>query len=78
MNCLANIAVVSWTGSAGADFYTATITQEDGQFKSCSSDIDQCGMPSIDCGHNYTVTVVASNDMCDSDPTEADMLQSGE
>lgn len=78
MNCLANIAVVSWTSSAGADFYTATVRQEDGAWKSCSSDGDQCGLPSIDCGQNYTITVVASNEMCDSDPSEANMLQSGE
>uniref|UniRef100_A0A8P4G5R4 Fibronectin type-III domain-containing protein n=1 Tax=Dicentrarchus labrax TaxID=13489 RepID=A0A8P4G5R4_DICLA len=76
MNCLSNIAVVSWTGSAGADFYTATVTQEDGQSKSCWSDSEQCGMPNLHCGQNYTVTVVASNEKCDSDPSEANTLQS--
>nr|XP_046247875.1 uncharacterized protein LOC124060678 [Scatophagus argus] len=76
MNCLSNIAVVSWTGSAGAEFYTATVTQEDGQSKSCWSDSEQCGMPNVHCGQNYTVTVVASNEKCISDPSEADMLQS--
>ncbi|KAK9519631.1 hypothetical protein VZT92_022346 [Zoarces viviparus] len=76
MNCIANIAVVSWTGSAGAEFYTATVTQEDGQSRSCWSDSTQCGMPGIQCGQNYTVTVVASNEKCDSDPSEADTLQS--
>uniref|UniRef100_A0A3B4UUE8 Fibronectin type-III domain-containing protein n=1 Tax=Seriola dumerili TaxID=41447 RepID=A0A3B4UUE8_SERDU len=77
MNCLSNIAVVSWTGSAGAEFYTAKVTQEDGQSKTCSSDSEQCGMPNIQCGQNYTVTVVASNEKCDSDPSKADTLQSG-
>ncbi|XP_059196342.1 uncharacterized protein LOC131977156 [Centropristis striata] len=76
MNCLSNIAVVSWTGSAGADFYTATVTQEDGQSSSCWSDDGQCGMPNLQCGQNYTVTVVASNEKCNSDPSEADTLQS--
>lgn len=77
MNCLSNIAVVSWTGSAGADFYTATVMQEDGQSTSCWSDSEQCGMPNVPCGKNYTVMVVASNDMCNSDPSEAGTLQSG-
>ncbi|KAL7397583.1 hypothetical protein ABVT39_024505 [Epinephelus coioides] len=76
MTCHANIAVVSWTASAGSEFYTATVMQEDGQSSSCWSDSEQCGMPNIRCGQNYTVTVVASNGKCNSDPSEADMLQS--
>ncbi|XP_067454263.1 serine-rich adhesin for platelets [Thunnus thynnus] len=76
MNCLSNIAVISWTGSAGAQFYTATVTQEDGQSQSCWSDSEHCGMPNVHCGQNYTVTVVASNEKCNSYPSEADTLQS--
>ena len=78
MNCIFNIAVVSWTGSAGAEFYTATVTAEDGQSKSCLSDNEQCAMPNVPCGQNYTVTVLASNKICDSDPSDADILQSGD
>lgn len=78
MNCISNIAVVAWTASAGAEFYTATVTQENGQSKSCWSDNEQCSMPNVQCGQNYTVTVVASNKKCDSDPSKATTLQSGE
>lgn len=78
MNCIFNIAAVSWTGSAGADFYTATVTQRDGQSLSCYSDEEQCGIPNVQCGQNYTVTVVATRGDCQSDPSEPDMLQSGE
>ncbi|XP_067369826.1 mucin-3B [Channa argus] len=76
VSCLSNIAVVSWTGSAGALFYTATVTQGDGQSKSCWSDNEQCGMPNINCGQNYSVTVIASNKQCDSDPSKGNTLQS--
>ncbi|TMS20668.1 Fibronectin type III domain-containing protein 7 [Larimichthys crocea] len=76
MNCIFNIAAVSWTGSAGADFYTATVTQRDGQSLSCYSDEEQCGIPNVQCGQNYTVTVVATRGDCQSDPSEPDMLQS--
>ncbi|KAK2835181.1 hypothetical protein Q5P01_015665 [Channa striata] len=76
VNCVSNIAVVSWTRSAGALFYTATVTQSDGQSKSCWSDNEQCGMPNINCGQNYTVTVIGSNTQCHSDPSKANTLQS--
>uniref|UniRef100_A0A672I691 Fibronectin type-III domain-containing protein n=1 Tax=Salarias fasciatus TaxID=181472 RepID=A0A672I691_SALFA len=70
MNCVADIAVVSWTPSAGAEFYTATVTMEDGRSKSCWSDSEHCGMPNIYCGQNYTVTVVASNKKLPCIPTD--------
>ncbi|KAG7513796.1 fibronectin type III domain-containing protein 7 [Solea senegalensis] len=76
MNCLSNIALVSWISSADADFYTATITLEDGQSKSCWSTGEPCGISNVLCGKNYTVTVVASNDECNSDPSEPTILQS--
>lgn len=78
MNCISNIAVVSWTGSAGAEYYIAKVRTEDGQSSSCWSDSEQCAMPNVLCGQNYTVTVVASNMKCNSDPSKGDPLQSGE
>ncbi|XP_062419461.1 uncharacterized protein LOC119216595 [Pungitius pungitius] len=76
MNCVSNIAVVSWTGSAGAEFYTATLTRTDGQAQNCWSDSTQCGMSGVACGQNYSVMVVASNEKCNSDPIEGETLQS--
>uniref|UniRef100_A0A3B3BWR1 Fibronectin type-III domain-containing protein n=1 Tax=Oryzias melastigma TaxID=30732 RepID=A0A3B3BWR1_ORYME len=76
MNCISHIAMVSWTGSAGAEFYTTTVKPMDGESKSCWSDREKCSMPHVPCGQNYTVTVIASNKMCDSDPSAADVLQS--
>ncbi|XP_068176517.1 fibronectin type III domain-containing protein 7-like [Antennarius striatus] len=76
MNCVSNIAVVSWNRSEGAEFYTAVVMEEDGQATSCWSDSEECGIPNVICGKNYTVTVVASNKDCHSDPSEMDTLQS--
>nr|XP_019965387.1 PREDICTED: uncharacterized protein LOC109644441 [Paralichthys olivaceus] len=76
VNCVSNIAVVSWTGSAGAEFYIATVTMEDAQSIACWSDSNECGMPNLVCGQNYSVTVIASNGDCNSDPSEVDILTS--
>ncbi|MEQ2211430.1 hypothetical protein XENOCAPTIV_000725 [Xenoophorus captivus] len=76
LNCLSNIALLSWTGSAGAEFYTATVTAEDGHTMSCASDSEQCAIPNIQCGKSNIVTVVGSNRICDSDPSKAGILQS--
>ncbi|XP_061739473.1 uncharacterized protein LOC133540674 [Nerophis ophidion] len=76
MNCEAEIAVISWSASAGAEFYTATMTREDGQTHGCWSEGVRCGVPDVPCGENYTVTVVASNGNCHSESSEESMLQS--
>uniref|UniRef100_A0A667X0J4 Fibronectin type-III domain-containing protein n=1 Tax=Myripristis murdjan TaxID=586833 RepID=A0A667X0J4_9TELE len=78
VDCLSNIAVVSWASSEGADFYLATATHEDGQIETCMSDDLQCGMPNLRCGENYTITVSALSQQCTSDPSEGDILQTGE
>ncbi|XP_055077407.1 fibronectin-like [Periophthalmus magnuspinnatus] len=76
MNCVANIAVVSWNRSAGADYYTATVMSEEGTSHSCWSDNDQCGIPNLRCGQDYSVSVVASNKACNSDPSKESKLTS--
>ncbi|XP_027882788.1 uncharacterized protein fndc7b [Xiphophorus couchianus] len=76
LNCLSNIALLSWTGSAGAEFYTATVMPEDGQPMSCASENAQCAIPNIPCGKRNLVTVVGSNGICDSDHSMSDILQS--
>ncbi|KAJ3599685.1 hypothetical protein NHX12_033641 [Muraenolepis orangiensis] len=76
MDCLSNIAVVTWTASAGAEFYTAAVTGADGQSESCLSGSEQCGTPNLECGRNYSVTVTASRLSCDSEPSLPRALQS--
>lgn len=79
MDCLSNIAVVTWAVSeGGAEYYTTTVEHEDGQSKSCMSSSFQCGMPDLRCGQNYTVTVTASNQHCHSDPSVVNTLTTGE
>lgn len=76
MTCVANIAVISWNNSGGADYYTATVTSEKGTSHSCWSDNNQCGIPNLRCGQPYTVSVVASNEACNSNPSEESQLMS--
>lgn len=77
IDCLSNIAVVMWMRSAGAEFYTALVTNRDGMSESCMSSSQQCGTPHLDCGENYTVTVIASREGCDSYASEPNTLLSG-
>uniref|UniRef100_A0A672I5S4 Fibronectin type-III domain-containing protein n=1 Tax=Salarias fasciatus TaxID=181472 RepID=A0A672I5S4_SALFA len=65
---------VSSTVEIQTGMRATSLTMEDGRSKSCWSDSEHCGMPNIYCGQNYTVTVVASNKKCDSDPSEPDTL----
>ena len=80
MDCLSSIALVTWNASAGAEFYTATVTAEDDESDSetCMSSTQQCGIADLSCGRSYTVVVTASNQQCNSDPSTLGFLQSGE
>ncbi|CAL8396350.1 unnamed protein product [Boreogadus saida] len=75
MDCLSNIAVVTWSASAGAEYYTAAVTDWQGG-ATCMSSSEQCGMANLGCGQNYTVTVTASRQNCPSEPSAPSTLQS--
>lgn len=77
-NCFTNIARLSWNASAGAIFYTATVMTKGGQSYNCTSVSKQCAISTVPCGLNTSVTVVASNTICNSELSEVNMLQSGE
>ncbi|KAL1022755.1 hypothetical protein UPYG_G00031900 [Umbra pygmaea] len=75
MDCLSNIAVVTWlVPEGGAEYYTATALHTSGQSETCMSSTFSCGMPGLLCGQNYSITVTASNQQCQSDPSVGHIL----
>ncbi|XP_076010518.1 fibronectin type III domain-containing protein 7-like [Genypterus blacodes] len=82
LDCISNIVAISWTASAGAEFYTAKVIGEGGDEYDCMSQGTACGMANLACGQNYTINVIASavlaGSQCDSYPSEPDSLRSGE
>lgn len=76
-DCLSAIVMVSWEASNGSDFYTATMQTESGLSNMCMSDSNQCSVPGLMCGYNFSVTVTASNQQCKINSTETTSLQSG-
>lgn len=77
-DCLSAIVVVTWQAGSGLDFYTATMQTDSGMSNVCMSDSNECSVPGLTCGHNFTVSVTASNSLCNATSTETTSLQSGE
>lgn len=77
IDCLSNIAVVSWAPSNGTDYYTAVFLDSDGQPETCMSSSLHCGVSTLACGQNYTVSVMASNMQCNTTSTAVSSLDSG-
>ncbi|XP_055044899.2 uncharacterized protein fndc7b [Misgurnus anguillicaudatus] len=69
MDCISNIATVSWDASDGAEYYTATVQGPDGPLGTCMSWSVSCGMTKLSCGNSYNVSVVASSRQCNSTPS---------
>ncbi|CAI5641408.1 unnamed protein product [Oreochromis niloticus] len=75
-DCLTSIAVVTWQPSNGSDVYTATMQTDTGVSEMCMSDTNQCSFPGLMCGHNFSVSVTASNQQCNVTSGPATSLQS--
>lgn len=79
-DCLSAIVVVMWqAGSNGLDYYyTASMQTDSGVTSMCMSDSNECSVPGLMCGHNFTVSVTASNSVCNTTAAETTGLQSGD
>ncbi|XP_016331309.1 uncharacterized protein LOC107680061 [Sinocyclocheilus anshuiensis] len=76
MDCISNIATVSWELAEGAEYYTATVHGPDGPVGTCMSWSSSCGMPKLSCGETYNVSVIASSRQCNSTPSALSFLNS--
>ncbi|PWA21255.1 hypothetical protein CCH79_00009504 [Gambusia affinis] len=65
LNCLSEVATVTWSASAGANLYTV-VAQASGLVDSCNSTGTSCELSKLQCGENYTVTVLAGDAKCNS------------
>lgn len=77
-DCLSGIVMVTWQASNGSAYYTATMQTDTGISKMCMSDSNECNVPSLTCGHNFSVSVTASSERCDIVSRQTARLQSGE
>ncbi|XP_041848242.1 uncharacterized protein LOC121644412 [Melanotaenia boesemani] len=75
-DCLSSIVTVTWQPSNGSDFYTATIQANSGISEVCMSETAACSVPTLPCGHNFSVSVRASNQQCSITSSQTASLQS--
>ena len=72
-------STVSWSNVSGVDKYIATATAHDGHSKTCNStSANSCSFFDLQCGENYSVSVVAVDRDCHSGPSSTVQLKTGE
>ena len=72
-------STVSWSPVSGAETYIATATRHNGLIHTCnSSSAHSCPFTDLHCGGNYSVSVVAFDRGCHSEPSSAVDLKTGE
>ncbi|TNN67818.1 Fibronectin type III domain-containing protein 7 [Liparis tanakae] len=75
-DCLSGIVMVTWQASNGSAYYTAAMQTDTGLSEMCMSDSDECSVPSLSCGHNFSVSVTASSGRCEAVSRQSARLQS--
>ncbi|XP_063741970.1 fibronectin type III domain-containing protein 7-like [Eleginops maclovinus] len=75
-DCLSGIVMVIWQATNGSDYYTATMQTDTGISTICMSDSNECSVPGLNCGHNFSVSVTASNQQCNITSSHTTSLQS--
>lgn len=65
LHCLSGVVTVSWGASAGSKYYTA-LARATGHADYCNSNGTSCELTGLQCGKDYTVTVLAGDGNCNS------------
>lgn len=65
LHCLSGVVTVTWGASAGANYYTV-LAEASGHVDSCNSTGTSCELTQLQCGEDYTVTVLAGDGKCNS------------
>ncbi|OCT82972.1 hypothetical protein XELAEV_18025507mg [Xenopus laevis] len=78
LDCITNVATVSWDSSAGAELYTANVVGGNENLHSCNTTSLSCDIMGLTCGQMYTATVTAANEICKSKPSSEAQIQTGE
>ncbi|XP_068096197.1 mucin-3B-like [Hyperolius riggenbachi] len=70
VDCQVNNAALSWSKTPGASNYTASVVGPDGQY-TCNTTSTTCGIPHLNCGLTYNLTVTAFNAQCQGQSSNA-------
>ncbi|XP_056304665.1 uncharacterized protein LOC130216807 [Danio aesculapii] len=76
LQCNGNVGFVHWTAAKNAEMYIATATGRNGSNYTCTSNSTNCTFSQLQCGDNYTITVVTVDRGCKSLPSTPVSLRS--
>lgn len=77
LQCLSGIVTVTWRAGAGANYYSV-LAEANGHMDSCNSTGTSCELIHLQCGENYTVTVLAGDGKCNSSLLATTNVTTGE
>ncbi|XP_051515678.1 uncharacterized protein LOC127418869 [Myxocyprinus asiaticus] len=76
LQCDGNVGFVYWTAASHAELYIATAVGNEGHTHTCTTNGTSCNFTDLQCGENYTLTVVTVERGCQSEPSTPVILRS--
>ncbi|XP_016396758.1 fibronectin-like [Sinocyclocheilus rhinocerous] len=64
LNCTSNIASITWHSALGATWYLVKAESSQGYKTSCNNTVTHCDIPNLQCGQEYSITVMGMNGVC--------------
>ncbi|TRY81822.1 hypothetical protein DNTS_000528, partial [Danionella cerebrum] len=64
LNCTSNTASITWYSALGATWYLVKAEGSQGDKTSCNNTNTHCDIPNLQCGQQYSITVMGMNDAC--------------
>lgn len=77
LDCLNGVLNVTWQSTGYAvQFHTSAVSSS-GDTSSCRTNQHRCSIDAMQCGHTYTVKVLAEDEACNSSHSPAQQMTAG-
>ncbi|KAG2461557.1 FNDC7 protein, partial [Polypterus senegalus] len=74
-DCQMDMLVAQWDYAAGALSYTIEATSNNGQQYNCSSFMNSCVIPEVNCGESLNAWIIASDDECNNSKALSEVVE---
>ncbi|XP_051789053.1 fibronectin type III domain-containing protein 7-like [Erpetoichthys calabaricus] len=74
-DCQMDMLVAEWDYAAGALSYTIEATSSNGQQYNCSSFMNSCVIPEVNCGESLNAWIIASDDECNNSKALSEVVE---
>lgn len=77
LDCLNGVLNVTWQSTGYVVQFHTSVVSSTGDISTCKTDKHHCSVDNMQCGHTYSIKVLAENEACNSSYSSTQQITAG-